>query len=84
MKTVRRPKPKNNRKPVSTAELGARVAFRVSEEMRSRLEQHARRVMLRSPGLHVSRSDAARMLLADALEHAEKGTREPAAVPPVP
>lgn len=82
MTKSRRTKPKNNPKPSkSTAELGERVAFRVSASMRDRLEKHARRVMLRSPGLHVSRSDAARMLLSEALDQAEHPNRDAVAVP---
>lgn len=73
----RRPKPKVTKPTSSSAELGERVAFRVSAELRDRLERHAERIMKRSPGLHVSRSDAARMLLTDALDQAERGV-EPA------
>jgi Arc/MetJ-type ribon-helix-helix transcriptional regulator len=48
------------------------VAFRLPEEIITRLDRHLERMATQSPGLVLTRSDAVRVLLLKALDEAER------------
>ena len=52
------------------------VAFRLPVELVGRLDAFAERIQNESPGLRVTRADAARLLLTRALDEAEKKAQD--------
>lgn len=47
------------------------IPFRLPAELVKRLDKHAKRLSTERPGLRVTRADALRMLLNEALDRAE-------------
>jgi len=58
-------RPKTTKQPMPTA-------FRLPSELLRKLDEHAKRLERRNPGLTFSRTDAMRELLTRAIEVAEK------------
>lgn len=48
------------------------TAFRLPVELLSRLDKHAKRLQVASPGMTITRADVVRMLLTQGLDEAEK------------
>jgi hypothetical protein len=51
-------------------------SFRLSATLIKRLDRHAERLMKKTPGLKLTRGDALRILLEDALARAEQEVRD--------
>lgn len=67
------PMTKNDTTP-TTAET-KQLALRLPVELVARIEQHAARLRTATPGVRVTRADAARALLLEAVGEAERGGR---------
>lgn len=52
------------------------IPFRLPDSLVKRLEQHAERLQREQPGLRITRADALRLLVLEALERAEGAAKK--------